>query len=161
MTGNADLMIVDGQAPHPNDAVAAIITVNGRYLMQLRDSIPGIFYPGHWGFFGGGIDEGEDDITALRRELVEELGLEIAADQAKRFSSLVFDFGFAGGPDSVVRTFYEVDLPEARLGGLSVREGREMRLLTGEEVLDPARALAPYDAYALWMHVNRQTFRFD
>ena len=34
------------------DAVAAIIVdEDGRYLMQLRDDIPRIFYPGHWGCF--------------------------------------------------------------------------------------------------------------
>ena len=48
---------------HPlqgDDAVAAIITVeDGRYLMQLRDDIPRIFYPGHWGCFGGAVGPDE------------------------------------------------------------------------------------------------------
>ena len=35
------------------DAVAGILVLeDGRYLMQLRDDIPGIFYPDHWGLFG-------------------------------------------------------------------------------------------------------------
>ncbi len=35
----------------PGDAVAALIVLDdGRYLMQLRDQKPGIFYPGHWGY---------------------------------------------------------------------------------------------------------------
>ena len=47
-------------------AVAAIIVVDReRYLMQLRDDAPHIWYPGHWGLFGGAIDAGEDEIAAL------------------------------------------------------------------------------------------------
>ena len=42
-------------------AVAALLVLeDGRYIMQLRDDLPDIWYPGHWGLFGGGIDEGED-----------------------------------------------------------------------------------------------------
>ena len=60
-----------------SSAVAAIVVVDqDRYLMQLRDDIPGIWYPGHWGLFGGAIDTGEDEIAALRRELREELELQ-------------------------------------------------------------------------------------
>ena len=37
--------------------------------MQLRDQKPNIFYPGHWGLFGGAIEENEDPTVALKREL--------------------------------------------------------------------------------------------
>jgi hypothetical protein len=38
------------------DASAAIIVVgNDGYLLQLRDDIPGIFYPEHWCCFAGAI----------------------------------------------------------------------------------------------------------
>jgi 8-oxo-dGTP diphosphatase len=47
-----------------------------QYLMQLRDNIPGIVYPGHWGFFGGHLEPGEAPEQALRRELVEEIEYE-------------------------------------------------------------------------------------
>ena len=48
--------LTDNHPLRGEDAVAAIITVeDGRYLMQLRDDIPGIFYPGHWGCFGGAV----------------------------------------------------------------------------------------------------------
>ncbi len=46
------------------DAAAAIIFLDdGRYLMQHRDDKPGIFYPDHWGLFGGAIEPGEDPET--------------------------------------------------------------------------------------------------
>ena len=43
-----------GRSPRPHDAVAALLVhEDGSYIMQLRDSKPEIFYPGHWGCFGG------------------------------------------------------------------------------------------------------------
>ena len=52
----------------------AILYRDGKFLMQLRDDIPGIIYPGCWGFFGGHIEEGETPEVAVKRELLEEIG---------------------------------------------------------------------------------------
>src|SRR5262249_32847766 len=50
----------------PADAAAALIQLpDGRYLLQLRDARPDIFYPDHWGCFGGAIDPGETPESAL------------------------------------------------------------------------------------------------
>jgi len=87
-----DLMpdpFLTGRGPwQPNHAVAALIQiVDGRYVLQLRDPKPEIFYPDHWGCFGGAIEPGERDEEALMRELREELGLSLA-DGARRASPL-------------------------------------------------------------------------
>jgi 8-oxo-dGTP pyrophosphatase MutT (NUDIX family) len=42
-----------------NAAVALIILDDGRFLCQLRSQKPGIFYPDHWGLFGGAADPDE------------------------------------------------------------------------------------------------------
>lgn len=52
----------------------AILYHQGQFLLQLRDNIPGIVYPGHWGLFGGHVEPGETPATALQRELLEEIG---------------------------------------------------------------------------------------
>jgi hypothetical protein len=45
-----------GPRLRPSDAVAALLVhEDGRYIMQLRDQKEGIFYPGHWGCFGGAV----------------------------------------------------------------------------------------------------------
>lgn len=43
------------------------------FLLQLRDFIPTIANPGQWGAFGGGVEPGEEPISAAYREVDEEL----------------------------------------------------------------------------------------
>ena len=56
------------------EVAIAILYQNQTFLMQLRDDIPGIVYPGQWGLFGGHIETGETPEIAIKRELVEEIG---------------------------------------------------------------------------------------
>ncbi|MEO0035169.1 MAG: mutator MutT protein [Pseudomonadota bacterium] len=55
--------------------------VGRRVLMQLRDDIPGIYYPGEWGYFGGTVEPGETVLAGAFRELEEEIGYRPAALQ--------------------------------------------------------------------------------
>jgi ADP-ribose pyrophosphatase YjhB (NUDIX family) len=41
--------------------------------MQLRNGMPGILYPGHWGCFGGAGEPREMPADAIKRELREEI----------------------------------------------------------------------------------------
>lgn len=51
----------------------AIMYQRGHFLLQLRDDIPSIVYPGHWAFFGGHLEPNESPEIGLWRELEEEL----------------------------------------------------------------------------------------
>lgn len=46
---------------------------DNKVLMQLRDEKAEIVYPGHWGFFGGAIEDGELPMQSAKRELYEEI----------------------------------------------------------------------------------------
>ena len=56
------------------ESVVILPYVKGKVLMQLRDFKSDIFYPGHWGFFGGSVDYGEKPDETANRELFEEIG---------------------------------------------------------------------------------------
>jgi len=51
----------------------AVFTVNGKYVLQLRDENPNIFEPGKWSLFGGEIEPSETPEEAIIREIREEL----------------------------------------------------------------------------------------
>ena len=57
----------------PYEVALAMLQRNGLWLLQLRDDIDSIIYPGHWGLFGGHLDPGETPVQALMRELQEEI----------------------------------------------------------------------------------------
>src|SRR5579864_6296282 len=90
------------------NAVAAILlTADRRYVLQLRDDVPHIWYPGHWGLFGGSVDPHEDELTALRRELHEELELELDVARPRLFTRFHFDLRPLG-LDLYFRSYYEI-----------------------------------------------------
>lgn len=150
-----DLLVTAAAPLQPANAVAALLVLDDeRYVMQLRDALPHIFYPGHWGCFGGAVDPAEEPLAALQREVREELEYEIGA--AVEFTR--FDFDFARlGHGKVYRIYYEVHMTLAAFNRFVLHEGAGMRALTGRELL-LERKVTPYDAFAVWMHMSRRRF---
>ena len=107
----------------PVEVAIAILHTSDRFLMQLRDNIPGIIYPGCWGFFGGHLDPGETPEAAVKRELLEEIGY--APPE-------VFKFGCYSDPQ-VLRHVFHAPLT-VELHQLVLNEGWDMGLLTSEEI---------------------------
>lgn len=142
----------------PGNAVAAIIVVEGQYLLQLRDNIAGIFFPAHWGCFGGGIEPGEARDDALVRELHEELDLRLVASAFRYFTRFDFDFSFIG-IGALCRDFYEINLGPDDVARLRVQEGAGMKLFDVDSLLAGPEPVAPYDGFALWLHINRKRLR--
>jgi 8-oxo-dGTP pyrophosphatase MutT (NUDIX family) len=133
-------------------SVAALLVLDdGRYIMQLRDDIPSIWYPGHWGLFGGGVDDGEEELAALRRELREELELEL--NEARLFVTINYDLQPIG-LNCYFRRYYEVPVTVDAWKRVVLHEGSDVRALTGEEALSLPR-ISPYDAFALFLHHSR------
>jgi len=140
----------------PRHAVAAVIVApDGRYLLQLRDDKPEIFYPGHWALFGGAVEDGEDDLEAVAREVTEETGLALPPSRFSYFTRHDYDFSFGRGEEPKRRVFFEVAATAAELAGAKLGEGQAMGLFTPRQTLVELRVV-PYDAFALWAHVARQ-----
>ena len=56
------------------EVAIALLIQDNQFLLQLRDNIPTIIYPGHWAFFGGHLEPGETAEAGVWRELKEEIG---------------------------------------------------------------------------------------
>jgi 8-oxo-dGTP diphosphatase len=59
--------------------VAAVVLRDGRIMAARRG--PGVRMAGKWEFPGGKVEAGEDDRTALKRELMEELSIEVSVGE--------------------------------------------------------------------------------
>jgi 8-oxo-dGTP pyrophosphatase MutT (NUDIX family) len=149
----SDIFLDSVEPLTPTDAVAALLVLeDGRYVMQLRDFKAHIFYPGHWGLFGGAVDGSESDEEALRRELHEELGF--VAQSITRFVCLDFDLSMIGA-GKVYRAIYEVPVTHNEFACFSLREGLACEALTARTILTEIK-VTPYDAFAVWIHHARQ-----
>lgn len=107
----------------PFHVALAILHRDGQFLLQLRDNIPGIVYPGYWGLFGGHLEMGETPAVALKRELLEEIGYA---------PEVVSEFGCFETPEVVRHIFYvplTVDLDK-----LVLNEGWDMGLWTPDDI---------------------------
>jgi len=91
----------------------AILEQDGRFLMQLRDDIPTILYPGVWGLFGGHLEAGESPEIGLKRENYE-------APSLRYFRSY--------NDDNLSRYLYHVPLT-LELKKLVQTEGQDLALL--------------------------------
>lgn len=134
------------------DAVAAIIIVDDRdYLLQLRDPLPHIWYPDHWGTFGGAVEPGEDELTALRRELREELAFD--PEGAEFFAR--FDFDLSGPAlGCYYRSYWEVRVTSAQAARFVLGEGARLAAFLPEPLFALPN-VTPYDAFALFLHHAR------
>ena len=110
--------------PMRSEAVSAkaFIYRDSHFLLQHRDRDPTIFYPDHWGLFGGSIDAGETPEQGLLRELEEELNWSAGRG--------IYLYPWYPGDGSVVHLFLmDLDVPFAEL---ELHEGIEMRLVGAE-----------------------------
>jgi 8-oxo-dGTP pyrophosphatase MutT (NUDIX family) len=150
-----DWLLASTTPLRPEDAAAALLLLDdGRYLMQLRDQKAEIFYPGHWGLFGGALEPGEDAAAALERELREELGLEKVSP--KFFTRLDFDLTELGSI-KFYRSFFEVAVSSTIVPEVVLGEGSAMAAFTADDLLVKPRVV-PYDAFAVWAHYHRKRF---
>ena len=79
---------------------AAVIVRDGRVLVARR--APGERFAGRWEFPGGKVEPGESPEAGLKRELREELALDVQVGR------LLLDVPLDSGHDPMILRFYEV-----------------------------------------------------
>ena len=121
-------------APDRDIASAVLFAEDGRYLLQLRDNIPGLHLPGHWGLFGGSLEPGEDPEHALRREVSEEVGLRV---ERGRLVAVDFLRPKPGKPGGLRFLFDCGAFPDTALDGIRL----QIEELSEHLLVEPARAL--------------------
>jgi 8-oxo-dGTP diphosphatase len=124
MTHSPTLDAPNSAATGPHHVAIAILYRDHKFLMQLRDNIPTIIYPGCWGFFGGHIEPGETPDVAVRRELQEEIGY---------VPPVLTKFG-CFTTDLAIRHIYHGELAVG-LEDLVLGEGWDMGLLSPTDIL--------------------------
>jgi 8-oxo-dGTP diphosphatase len=108
----------------PNPVAICLLYREGKLLMQLRDNIPTILYPGLWGLFGGHMEAGETPEIAVVREIAEEIGYDLPPDFSK--------FGIYAD-DQVYRNIFHAPLT-VPVTELDLQEGWDLGLLTLAEI---------------------------
>ena len=83
--------MTEDQRPVTEVAAGILLDTQGRYLLGQRPE--GKPYAGYWEVPGGKIEKGESVFEALKRELQEELGIEI--ESSKELTVLEHDYPHA------------------------------------------------------------------
>ena len=111
--------------------VAGILINHDKSILLAQRSVEKSF-PLQWEFPGGKIDEGENSESALRRELFEEINIEV--DKMKFFDSVIHEYEF-------FRANIEFFLVNEWSGNLLNKEGQNLHWkklndLRGLKILD-------------------------
>ncbi len=107
----------------------AIILKNSKneLLLQLRDEKPEIVYLGYWGFIGGGVEDGETELQAIKREIKEEIDCDIGP--TKELGKF-----YLKKEDIIVTIF--LSRIDKKIEEIKLTEGQAIRFFDLEDIFD-------------------------
>jgi 8-oxo-dGTP diphosphatase len=134
-------------------ACAILFGTCGQLILQQRDDVPGIVYPGLVSLFGGHIEPGEDAHACIQRELDEEIGVRLPLAALEPFFTFRARFADAAERDVEIAIYIASGL---RAGALHVTEG-SLLLLPLAKAAQRFDRMTPTTSYALseFLHARR------
>ena len=130
-----------------NVVKSLILDKQGRYLMQLRDDVPTITFPGYWSLFGGAVENEETLINGIRRELDEELS----------FSPLILDlflsYSYSLINENIINrkvTVFIAPIEDSQIKKLKLKEGQNFSFMKVAEL--QKNTVVPWDLCSVLMH---------
>ena len=114
--------------PNRVPCVTAILyNSEGQVLLYQRDNKPNLSYPGHWSTLGGVVETGETPQEAIRRELMEEIELEMPLRLWKVFERL-------RSSDIIINQYVFVGQLERPVTEIVLNEGQALAYFKETEV---------------------------
>ena len=141
----------------PKNASACILLNNGKILLQKRDFKKNIFYPGYHGFFGGAKEKNETYLSCIKREINEELGINIKKKRFKFFSKNSLDFSPIK-EKIFFRYYYVLKLNNKEVKKIKIKEGIALKKIEIKKVINSNLKIVPYDAFVLWLFFYRRKY---
>lgn len=134
-------------------ACAILFGTCGRLILQQRDDVPGIVFPGLVSLFGGHLEPGEDAHTCVQRELEEEIGVRLPLAAIEPFFTFRTRFADPTQRDVEISIFIASGL---RADALHVTEG-SLLLLPLAQAAQRFPRMTPTTSYALseFLHAHR------
>ena len=114
------------------NSVGAIIYQGNRYLIQKRSKKKKIYFPQLYGVFGGGAEKNEKTLHAIKREILEELELNLSLDNMKYFLQISLNSRHFKIKRS--RSYFSVKITKDQYKFINLREGQSLHLLDIKEL---------------------------
>jgi 8-oxo-dGTP diphosphatase len=107
---------------HYRGVNAIPVNNDGKILLQLRDNRPDLNFPNCWTCLGGGVEAGETFDEAIRRELLEEIEIDLPVILWKKQNYLVE----LKGQKFLVESHTYVGHIDRPISGIKLNEGQAL-----------------------------------
>ena len=139
---------------NPKHASAVIIYFKEKILLVLRSNNKKIFYPNHYGLFGGAKEKNETYLGTAKRELLEETNINILKQDIKYLLDINFSFPSSKLINRKIYTYQINDLKKFKKTFI-LGEGVSQKFFTYNQIKNLPN-IVPYDKLAIDLFFARK-----